>query len=323
MDGLNGTIRVKASLSICVRCASAAICVAFSALAMASPADNRELPGAVAARAHLPAKKPDASCDPPNQQNGAQVKSASCLVPLSAVDKLRAGNDFTFVDVRSAAEFGRFHIADSINIPLHLVKTKMFLKNQPFVLVNEGRSTAELERVCGELKQAGFAHAAVLDEGLFGWYVAKRPLKGDPVAQSKLNRMMPAELFELHEGDASMPDWSVIDVSASGQYKNMRAWLPAKITAIPLKAKAKGDAVSKVSAAILQQRKRNPQAKLLVIADDDEAYQRIDASLKKSGIAPGVLRLESGYKGYRELVNRQVAMWKQNEQPRRYGACRG
>lgn len=268
-------------------------------------------------------KKTDASCDAADatkHPSAPQQETRSCLVALPAIDRLRAGKDFSFVDVRSPEEFARFHIADSINVPLHLVKTKAFLKSQSFVLVNEGRSTADLEKTCSELKQAGFDRVAVMEGGLFGWYVSKRALQGDPVAQSRLNRMTPGELFEAHAGSA-MSDWSVIDVSTPGKYKDMRPWLPVKVLAFPLKAK--GDPIANIFSSILQQRKRNPRVKLLLIADDNETYDRIDSRLKKSGIAPSVLRLDRGFKGYREQVTKQVALWDQQKQPRRYSACRG
>ena len=300
------------------------ICLSFSALAAAA-VDNAGTHGSGAAelRAKASPKKADASCDAPDATKAplpSQQKPGSCLVSLSALGKLRASPEFTLVDVRAPKEFDRYHIADSINIPLHLVKTKAFLKKQSVVLVNEGRSTIALEKTCADLKQSGFEQVAVLEGGLFGWQASKRALQGDPVAQSALNRMTAAELFEMYEGHA-MSDWSVIDVSTPGKYKDMRAWLPATVTAVSLKAK--GDPFAKISSDILKQRKKNPHLKVLMIADDNEAYERIDARLKKSGMAPGVLRLDAGYKGYREHVKKQVALWKEQQKPRRYAVCKG
>lgn len=263
-----------------------------------------------------PDKKQDASCDSPV---GAK-NTRGCLLSLAVIDKLRNQKDFNFVDVRSPSEFDRYRIAGSINIPLHLVKTKVFLKSQPFVLVNEGRNTTDIEKACGELKQAGFTRVSVLEGGLFGWYVSKRELQGDPVAQARLNLMSAGELFEAR-AEHTMSGWAVIDVSTPGKYKDMHTWLPAKIITIPLKAK--GNPIAKISSIILSQHKRSPKIKLLLVADDNDAYEQIDSRLKKSGIVPSLLHLDGGLKGYREYVTRQVALWEQQKQPRRYEACRG
>lgn len=299
-------------------------CMIFSSLATVS-ADEAGINGIGTAKPHgkMSVKKPDASCDAPGAAKNAsasQQKPTSCLVSLSATDKLLAGRDFSLVDVRSSAEYDQYHIPGSINIPLHLVKTKDFLKQQSVELVNDGRTTTELEKTCNELKKSGFDRVTVLDGGLFAWYVSKRSLQGDPVAESKLNLMTADELFAEYEGRA-LSGWAVIDASTPGKYKDMRRWLPAQVYAIPLKSK--GDSIAKISAYILQQRKRNPRVKLLLIADDNAAYERIDAQLRKSGVASSVLHLDAGFKGYREHVNKQVALWPQQKQPRRYQACRG
>lgn len=300
--------------------AAAAICMVFSTAAVASSANAESVldAGSAKSRTKSAVKKQDVSCDIPDaSQNKPHKRDRGCLVSLFELDKLRAEKDFNLVDVRSPSEYDRYRIADSINIPLHIVKTKEFLKSTSVVLVGEGRSTTELEKLCGELKQVGFARMAVLDGGLLAWYVSKRGLEGDAIAQSKLNLMSAEELFAEH----AMSGWSVIDASPQGKYKDMRPWLPANVTAISIKSK--GDPIARISAAILKQRKSNPQNKLLLVADDNSAYERIDARLRKSGVASGVLRLDGGLKGYREHVAKQLALWKQENQPRRYEACRG
>ena len=296
-----------------VRVTGSVICVTFSMLVSIASADTMGMNSVVgASHKRTLVKKPDASCDVQSTSKNLR----SCLVSLSAVDKLRTQKEFNFIDVRSPAEYDHYRIAGSINIPLHLVKTKEFLKKNPVVLVGDGRSTVELEKTCGELKKSGFESVAVLDGGLFAWYVSKRPLEGNSIEQSKLNRMSAGELFEVR----TLPNWSVIDVSTPGKNKDIRSWLPTKVIAVPLKLK--GNSIASISSDILQQRKKNPQDKLLLIADNNEIYERIDVQLKKSGIT-GVLRLDGGMKGYREHVTNQLALWSQQSRPRRYEACRG
>lgn len=248
-------------------------------------------------------------------------RDRSCLITLAEMDKMSAKSDFSLVDVRSTEEFDKFRIAGSINIPLHLIKTKTFLKKFSVVMVNDGRSTAELENACRELRQSGFTRLAVLDRGLFGWSLSKRPVAGDTADQKKLNRTAPRELFE----ERAMADWSVIDISTPGKYEDMHRWLPGKVVKIPLagKPKSKSDPVAQIASGIAQQRKLNPQSRLLLIADDEQASQRIEQQLQKNGHMSGVLRLDGGFEAYQKYVFDQQAIWREQNKPQGYAICRG
>jgi len=258
--------------------------------------------------------KSDASCDVP------VISNKSCLVSLSMTDELRAKQDFSFVDVRSSAEFDQYHIAGSINIPSHLLKTKEFLKKTHAVLVDDGRSTIELEKMCHELRRNGFEQISVLDGGLFAWNASQRPLEGDPLEIYKLNLLTVNELFEIRSADNLI----VLDITTAVAGKDVRTWLPKKITSIPYLAK--GGSIPKISKFIQETRKKNPQKKLLLIADGNEIYAQIDAKIKPAGAANGVLRLDGGIKGYKDHVTKQMALWHQEDiqnQPPKYEACRG
>ena len=264
--------------------------------------------------ANLGIVKKDASCDPP----ALKKNFTSCLISPMATDKLRIRSDFNLVDVRSPAEYGLFRIAGSINIPLHLVKTKGFLKKQTVVLVNEGRNTSELEKICGELKQSGFERVSVLGGGLFAWNAGKRGLEGDPAGLSKLNRMPVGELFEMRASS----DLTVIDVSTPTKDKRMRTWLPAMVVVVPYKSKADADSMARISSAIMQARKKSPQGRILLIADNNNVYERIDAKLRSKDLS-SVMKLDGGIHTYFEHVTNQLEIRSQQNQPRRYEACRG
>lgn len=261
---------------------------------------------------------PIISADPLGGGRGAitsnpSKSSGGCLTLLSEVDKRHALDDINFVDVRLPEEYARYHIAGSINIPLHMVRTKEFLKIIPVMLINDGRCTIELENTCRELKQSGFKNVSVLDGGLFAWHASQKPLEGDLIELSRLSHMSAEELFEVR----ASTNWTVIEMSASGKNNDIRSWLPANIITVPV------NSMATVSSTVLHLRKKNPQVKILLMADGDDTYQRVDAQLKKSGIASGVLHLDGGIKGYRAHVKNQLALWKQQNQPRRYEACRG
>ena len=199
---------------------------------------------------------------------------------------------------------------------------KEFLKKLPVVLVSEGRNTSQLEMACRELELSGFRNIAVLDGGLFAWYSDNRVLEGDVAEQANLNRMTAAELFEMR----SSPSLTVIDISASGESKELKSWLPAKVIKISANSKSKSKYLARISSEILKLRKKSPQKKLLLISDDDVVYQQVDRQLRNPKVSSRVLRLAGGINGYREHVEKQRLIWSRKEQeaqPRRYEACRG
>lgn len=243
-------------------------------------------------------------------------RDRACLITFAEVEKQRLKKDVRFVDVRAAVEFEQVRIAESINIPLHLIKTKSFLKNAPIVLVNDGRSSAELEQACQALRHDGFQQVTVLEGGLNAWRENSRPLAGDPFAQARLNRMSAAELSV----ERLYRDWLVLDVSTPGKFKDLRQWMPVNVVAVSTKAGV--NLAASTRAIIAKHRKTNPQVRVLLVADDNQAYERLDARLQK-GSAISTFRLDGGLTGYREFLSRQIAMWNQQNQPQRLPSCRG
>lgn len=273
-------------------------------------------------RSNIPAPPPDLSCaasELPDQPNSKAI-SHDCFISLSTMDKLRAQGSLHIVDVRSPEQFNRFHIANSINIPEYLIKTKNFLRQSHFVLVNEGRNLNSLRNTCEELRQSGFSNATVLEGGLFSWNANNRSLEGDVEGSLSLNRLSASELFESRLS----PNWFVIDVSSSDNKKDVIKWLPAKVTTLPLTKKF--NSVTAIMSVIQEQRKINHSSQILLIGNDDAAYERIDVQLKSKGMASGVLRLSGGIGSYREHIGKQLALWNQQKkqnQPRKYEICRG
>jgi rhodanese-related sulfurtransferase len=319
LRGTQGKSGLILSNAVCLCYLPLVACLAFVSITTASAADT-SLRGTAAAepRAKVLINKADTSCEAPDaSKKKALSPNSACLVPFSAIDKLAGQKDFSLVDVRSPAEYDRYHITGSINIPLHQVKTKEFLKKLSVVMVNDGRSTSELERTCGELKQAGFNRVSVLEGGMFAWRANKRTLEGDPLAQVKLNRMSPSELIDEH----NRPNLYVIDVSTAGKYKDIYDWLPAKNISVPFKPK--GGSITRIATIISQQHKKSPKSIPLLIADNNDAYDRMDEDLRKSGVASVVLLLDGGIQGYREHLKKQSAIWSEQNKVRSYNVCKG
>lgn len=89
----------------------------------------------------------------------------SCFVEVEAVDI----NDYHVVDVRGEAEYQQGHIKNSLNIPLHQIANKRFLKNKNLLLVNNGLPQFEMGQFCQILADKGFNKIKVLRGGIHNW----------------------------------------------------------------------------------------------------------------------------------------------------------
>lgn len=95
---------------------------------------------------------------------------------LVAGGKVRPG--VTMVDVRGTEAFEACHITGALEMPLHLVKTRPFLRTTDVVLVDEGWGSERLERECRRLTGSGFPSVRVLKGGMDLWRRQGGPVSG-------------------------------------------------------------------------------------------------------------------------------------------------
>lgn len=237
-------------------------------------------------------------------------RATACFLSVADTKRDRLKGGTILVDVRAPADFELYRIPGSLNIPLHLLKTKAFLKQANVVLINEGRSSQELERACNDLQTAGFRRVNVLAGGLNGWRLDGGELIGDVAAQRALDRMDPDEML----AERAYTDWLVLDFT-NGKRKDVYRWLPANV----VRVKGAPDAIRQ---GLAQKRKTITAIRVVAVADTDADYARIEPAIKKAGVK-GVLYLAGGLKAYGEFVHKQIAMWNQKDQPVKLPSCRG
>lgn len=123
-------------------------------------------------------------------------------------NRLKHGRKVMLVDIRQAAEFEKVRIPGAINIPLHAVKTKAFLKSRPFVLVNEGVAARAMKKECEKLKKLNFK-PSFLDGGIIAWQKCGGRLEGD-LLRLKAYRFISPRTFaqEKDRGDIQIIDLS-------------------------------------------------------------------------------------------------------------------
>ena len=129
-------------------------------------------------------------------QRKLKLQDASYSIsPDAVLYKLKQNHKITLVDVRNPEDFERLHIPGSLNIPLHAVKTKGFLKSVAVVLVNEGFQYSLLVTECRQLTDMGFK-VLILDGGLPAWKRSGNKLAGDLFALEEMQIVSPHVLFQ-------------------------------------------------------------------------------------------------------------------------------
>ena len=114
--------------------------------------------------------------------------------------------DVVWVDVRSPEAHARGRIPGSLQIPLHAVKTKGFLRNRPVVLVDDGHGSFALEEECRKLRETGFSNLSIWYGGLNAWRRRGGELEG--TGALAVDRVPPAALHDIVDA----ADWLVVAV---------------------------------------------------------------------------------------------------------------
>ena len=239
-------------------------------------------------------------------------RDPTCLLSAKAAIDQYKKKKLKIIDVRDPEAFALYRIPGSLNISLHAVKTKSFLKHHPIGLVDEGHSSGKLESVCTDLKKQGFQKLIVVDGGLSAWREHHGPIAGDALAQQTLNRLAADALF----GARRYADWLVVDISGKPHPK-ARKWLPPN--AVVLKPPV---SATQIKRRIQQARKKNPHMRVLIADESGSGYTKIEKGLRQAGITR-VFYLESGLASYDVYVARQIAMWNQKDKPLSLPACKG
>ncbi len=102
-----------------------------------------------------------------------------------------------FIDVRSNQAFEKNRIPNSINIPLHFIRTKNYLKPMTVILVNEGYDPTSLVSTGLELRKNGF-HVFVLAGGIASWHQRGKKLLGEQFKNTELYLVPPGALLKIN-----------------------------------------------------------------------------------------------------------------------------
>lgn len=212
---------------------------------------------------------------------------------------IAAKENIMLVDVRTVMDFEKLRIPGSMNIPLYLIKTKPFLKNQTVILVNEGYAYTELESERTRLKKLGFDKVFILEGGLNAWSKSQQTLDGDPFEIEKTSEVPPKVFFLERHWD----NWTFVDVSAPG-FKNGESLIPEAIR-IPFSGNT--DNFMALLRDTLDQSQHNAGSPVLFFDQNGEQYAALKHLVKKNDVKM-VFFLESGLEGYNSFLNKQALL---------------
>ncbi len=221
------------------------------------------------------------------------ILERSPAMPVEKVRyQLKHRQTITLVDVRRPEDFERLHIPGSLNLALHAVKTKDFLKSSPLVLVNDGFHHTPLEIECRRLRKLGF-DASVLDGGLRAWNRMGGPWVGDLSALPDMQTVAPRIFFlESRSENNLMLDISPVRSEASRNLVPDARHLPER---------ADTDRWETALKRVLSHHTFQPFGSILVFNESGEGYERFAMLTERMGV--DAFYLQGGIAGYKRYLN--------------------
>jgi rhodanese-related sulfurtransferase len=241
---------------------------------------------------------------------------ADLLMPApTLIARVKSGANILLIDVRPAADYQGLHIPGAMNIPLHFIKTKAYLKSSPFVLVDKGLDYHRLAPICRQLRKMGF-HARILEGGMSAWAARGGPMVGEPVRQMDYSRISPVDFFQEKDYARRI----VCDVSAKRSPASRRL-MPYAVH-LPLSGNAKKQAarLEKFKTAYASAAEET----LLVVDRDGHGYRNVKRAFAHAGFK-NVFYLSGGVKAYQNYLEGVAQSWQPLKKRRlrlnRCGSC--
>lgn len=235
-----------------------------------------------------------------------QVQEADLVIAAKLLlDRTAKGERVLVIDVRGTADFEALHMAGAINVPLHFVKTKPYLKPSSVVLVDQGLAYHRLAPVCRELKNMGI-DARLLDGGMNAWRRLGGPMVGDLVRQIDYGRISAADFFQ----EKNYAHRIVCDISATRSPESVHLMPYALHLPLP------GDSAN------LEKIRKYKTETLLVVSEDVRGYADVGHLLAHAGF-DRVFFLEGGVNAYQTYLLGLARSWQPRSQRMlRFSPCK-
>ncbi len=230
--------------------------------------------------------------------NGKLVLSQprQCQISYQRIYGVWLQNKATIIDVRSQQEYEKFHIPNSMNLPLYSIKSRVYLKDKLLVLVDEGYSHKHLYEACLSLRDQGFKNVKVLEGGLRSWWRYGK-LEGNEKAIKDM-KTLSSNQFETGKNERI---WKIIVVDSKIKHP-----IFLQNEQILLKNNNKR-AFKEIDNIMNIANQREADYGFLVVSQDGGNYSSVQKTLKRSGIQNDYY-LAGGFAAYESYLKSRHAM---------------
>jgi rhodanese-related sulfurtransferase len=256
-------------------------------------------------------------CSEKDNDSLIMTKDVSCQVDAYTAYLNLKIKQTLLVDIRSHQKYQKISIPNSINVPLHTLKTKNVLKTQRLFLIDDGGRLTNIPLLCSQLKQKGF-DVSYVTGGINAWSKLKKNLIGKPEELVKIDELGPEHFYF----DSLVNDILIINM---GTKKNQIIRTKQKINpfisyfSIPLQKNSQLF-LKKLKSII----KRFPQVSRLFIYDDDGKNYQSVKHLLQANLKPSVFYLRGGYQEFIHFDLNHLALLKKKQvKPNQFFSCRG
>jgi rhodanese-related sulfurtransferase len=232
-------------------------------------------------------------------KRGTQKRQSACYVSAQMAHQQWSDKAAFFIDLRDRQAFQRYRIPGSLNMAAHTLKTKAFLKAKPLILFSEGHSYHALEKLCVNLRDAGFSQVAILEGGLNQWRKQVGNLQGNLLAVRYLDRMTAAQFWLERDYE----HWLVVDISLVDD----KQWPSSGVLGLSLSNQAE-NWLKQLTAAVAKHRQSiGVSPYVLIVSARGDSYPKVRAILRGTDLS-NVFYLQGGVQAYQRFIREQAAM---------------
>ncbi len=241
------------------------------------------------------------------------VLEARCNISAyELLSSISSGQKFIMVDVRAVNEFDRYHIPGSLNIPLHEIGHKSFLKSHNILIINQGGELSRLESTCDELRQNEFDHIYILSGGLAAWRDAGGEITGDYFAIDGIDEIKPSHCY----ADLKHGRWIVVAAGIGDA-----ASILFQHDAVQVSCSKQVEKCAESIAESVNKIRVSQYDKPVLVVTEAGNYQELKKNLRAAGVE-NAFYLKGGIRAYKKfLENARLINQSKHQEVRPCGSC--
>lgn len=215
---------------------------------------------------------------PPNQSVSVAVPAhqeefeSSCFIPALQAHKMKESG-WLLVDIRKNQLFNEYRVPSSINLPLHSLASRTFLRNKKIILIGDGFHMQEVSTICKIMRKNGFHSIYAIFGGMLAWTQSKLPVEGN-LPKSIIQASIPVDRFFQQQ---NLNYWQMINLSPSHQHEWVNIFPYLKL-----------DNRTENSINLNQQKEHSP-FKAVILINEDGRYEEKDFKYRNNSMPMYVL----------------------------------